>query len=78
MYTGSIPLLSGILRITDVVQFALISSSGLATSVTWTRDGVIVAYDSTHVLTQTVVDTNRVARYRNTLTMTGVESGHYP
>ena len=90
MYPASIPLPSGELQpITDAIQFALVSSSpvqftltctstgGPATSVTWTRDGVTVPYDSTHVLTQTVVNARRTARYRNTLTVTGVEGGRY-
>ena len=89
MYPASIPPLSGALQpITDAIQFALVSSSlvqftltctstgGPATSVTWTRDGVTVPYDSTHVLSQTVVDT-LTAQYNNTLTVTGVEGGSY-
>ena len=84
------PPLSGELQhITDTIQFSLVSSSpvqftltctstgGPATSVTWTRDGVNVTYDSAHVLTQTVVDTGRSAQYNNTLTVTVLEGGRY-
>ena len=80
---------SGTLQpITDDIMFALVSSSpvqfsltctstgGPATSVTWTRDGVNVNYDSTHVLTRTVENT-MTAQYSNTLTVTGVEGGSY-
>ena len=90
MYPTSIPLPSGELQpITDAIQFALVSSSpvqftltcistgGPATSVTWTRNGGTIPYDGTHVLSQTVVDASRTARYNNTLTVTVVESGHY-
>ena len=81
---------SGALQpIADAIQFSLVSSSpvqftltctstgGPATSVTWTRDGVDVPYDSTHTLTQTVVDAGRTAQYKNTLTVTVVEGGGY-
>ena len=60
------------------MQFTLTctSTGGPATSVTWTRDGGTVPYDSTHTLTQTVVDASS-AQYNNTLTVTGVEGGSY-
>ena len=60
------------------VQFTLTSSSigGPATSVTWTQDGVNITYDSSHVLTQIVVDISTV-QYSNILTVTGVETGNY-
>ena len=60
------------------VQFTLTctSTGGPATSVTWTRDGINVTYDSDHVLTRTVEDTIN-ARYSNTLTVTGVKGGSY-
>ena len=89
LYNNVSPPSGALQPITDAIQFALVSSTpvqftltctstgGPATSVTWTRDGVIVVYDSTHVLTQTVVDAGRNARYNNTLTVTGVEGGSY-
>ena len=80
MYPASIPPLSGALQpITDAIQFALVSSSlvqftltctstgGPATSVTWTRDGVTVPYDSTHVLTQTGGHYNYADYYHSTI-----------
>ena len=61
------------------VQFTLTctSTGGPATSVTWTRDGGTVPYDSTHVLSQTVVDAGETAKYHNTLIVTEVEGGQY-
>ena len=60
------------------VQFTLIctSTGGPATTVTWIRDGISVPYDSTHVLSQTVVDAV-TAQYDNTLTVTKAEGGIY-
>ena len=88
MYRSVPPPTGALNQFTDAIQFALVSSSpvqfsltctstgGPATSVTWTRDGVNVTYDSKHVLTRTVEDTIS-ARYSNTLTVTGVEGGTY-
>lgn len=60
------------------VKFTLtsISTGGPATNVIWTRDGSVIAYDSSHLLTQTVVNT-LTAQYSNTLTVTGMEAGDY-
>ena len=88
MYRSVPPPTGALNQITDAIQFVLVSSSpvqfsltctstgGPATSVTWTRDGVNVIYDSDHVLTRTVENT-MTAQYSNTLTVTGVESGSY-
>ena len=89
MYRSVPPPTGALNQITDNIIFALVSASspvqfsltctstgGPATSITWTRDGVNVTYDSDHVLTRTVENT-ATARYSNMLTVTGVEGGHY-
>ena len=89
MYRSVLPPTGALNTTTDNITFAVVSpnspvqfsltctsTGGPATSVTWTRDGVNVTYDSTHVLTRTVENT-MTARYSNTLTVTGVEGGTY-
>ena len=78
-------------RITDPLQFSLqttptadppvftltcVSTSGPATTVTWTRDGTAVPYDFDHVHSQTVADQHSLI-YINVLTVTGNEPGNY-
>ena len=54
------------------------STGGPATNVIWTRDGAIVSYDDSHVLTQTVTGANTTTiSYENVLTVTGREPGSY-
>ena len=59
-----------------VFTLTCISTDGPATTVTWTRDGAAVSYDTNHVLTQTVTD-QLAANYSNVLTVTGREPGNY-
>ena len=59
-----------------VFTLTCVSTGGPATTVTWTRDGNNVSYDTTHVLTQTVTDQFNIV-FSNVLTVTGRESGNY-
>ena len=80
-------LSSGVVNITEPLQFSLqsaptadppvftltcISTGGPATTITWTRDGVV----ATGITSQTVVD-QQTATYHNTLTVTGKLPGNY-
>ena len=53
-----------------------VSTSGPPTVVTWTRDGIPVPMDSSHVLTQTLVN-SVTATYYNNLTVNGIFPGLY-
>ena len=87
VFTVALPSTLGAPTITDPLEFSLvsaltaaspvftltcISTGGPATTVTWTRDGVV----ATGATSQTVVD-QVTATYTNTLTVTGRLPGVY-
>ncbi len=53
-----------------------ISEGGPATTVTWTRDDATVTEDDSHVILQSVMDTE-TAHYNNSLTVSESEYGVY-
>ena len=62
----------------DPPQFTLVchTQGGPATGVVWELDGSVIMEDSSHVLTQTVVDAVTAA-YNNTLLVSAREGGEY-
>lgn len=62
----------------DPPEFSLVchTEGGPATEVVWELDGSVVMEDSSHTLTQTVVDAVTAA-YNNTLVVSGREGGEY-
>ena len=62
----------------EILTFTLacISTSGPATTVTWTQNGSIIPNNPTHVYRKIVNDTV-TATYINTLIVTGKDPGNY-
>jgi len=61
---------------TPLFTLTCTSTGGPATTVTWTRDCVLVPNDVNHLQSQTLLD-SETATYRNILTVTGPDYGTY-